>query len=168
MYDLGHVGRAQAVAELAEQRAELARRESAPMADHRGEVPAVEQLHRQIRQLSGGIDPGADDFDHMLAGDRCADRRLPDKPRPTALVVEQPAVHHLERPDLARALLLGAIDRAHAALGQRSQDAVVAGEQGPGGEPRGRRHAESQCIREAFALEPSRGLARLQHPHAAA
>jgi hypothetical protein len=142
VHDAGGVRRADGMSELLEDVKHLGQRQGSDAADVRREILAAEQLHREPRGPRRRVDARRHDLHDVLALDPCADARLLLEALAELRIRHELRVHELERALLLRADLLGDVDRAHAARGQRAHDAKVAREGRAGGEVReaGRGH----------------------------
>ena len=136
MHDADGVRGAERVAYLPEYLVELVGRDGAAATQERGEILALEQLHREPWHARRGVDAGAEHLHHVVALDQRADARLLLEALPQARVGEERRVHELHRAELAGAGLLGHVDRAHAAGAEGLDDPVLPAEDRAGFELR--------------------------------
>ena len=115
-----------------------------PRFETRRQVLAFEELHHEKRNLRLRIDARRDDLDDVLARDARPDARLLLELRARGRVEDERAVHQLERAHLPRRQLLHDVHRAHAALVERFDDAIVVCEEGS------RLEAHLECAAKKF------------------
>jgi hypothetical protein len=125
------------------------------------QVLALEQLHHEVRQAAACVDARGDDLDHVLARDARAHTRLLLEALLQARVGHDLAVHDLERPLLAGALLVDPVHQTHPALVERPHDREVAADDRPGGKERLDRHLPGRIAAKRGTTSPPGAAAAL-------
>ena len=120
------VGSGQPGAQLPRHLGRLVRRQAADAPQQRGEVLAVDVLHRQ-EHVAVGLADVVHTTDVGVADLSC-DADLGAEPRQPIGVGGHKVGQELQRDGLAKGEILGAIDLAHAAASEQAEDLVPAGQ----------------------------------------
>ena len=98
---------------------------SAPvLAQPRAQALALQQLHHQERRAVREH-AGVEDLDDVRVADRVGGARLVEEPRQQVLVARVVLVQNLDRDAAADAGVLGQVNRAHPALSQQRDGAII-------------------------------------------
>ena len=127
MHDAAVVDRRQPVGDRRRDPQRLGLVEGMSVGRQLGDRPTGDEVHHQGRLVR--IDHGVAHRDHVRVADGLHGRRFAPESLARALVRDQVRMEALDRDDLARALIVGAPDRRHAAHGVCFEQAVATPQQ---------------------------------------
>jgi len=130
MHDAERVRARERLARLKNQIDRIGDGNGAALIDSRGEISALEKLHHDVRQFSGGrfVRADVEDACDVLAADFHGGSALAQKSRDDVGIARAARMQHFDRDGLVKLAMLGRENDAHSAFAEHALEAVFAAE----------------------------------------